>query len=346
MRIPLTPRRAGALVAVAVVLAASAAAVGPHAEPPARPLPAAQSGPQAGEVNTGADEDLPVGAARAGITAGKLPAKVNALTWNVCGASTSACGTRNEAAQEVDLVVNRAEGDPALVVIMLQEVCRGAHADALQKRLGNGWAVNFRPAPKTGAAAGEVHRCTVPAARNQEAGVLVALRRLPGSRITSANEAFTGVPAGDDRSGRPTQGAACLRDAVHRLMACSAHFPNKDEDERTGPPYDSRQACAERYGALGGTWQGKGWRTVLGGDLNLAGDSDRTHLKALYDGGNFEGDQRNRPTHDGFAWGDHKLDYLFFSDRGWRLEGAVVDSSPAVTRLSDHWLLKATVRTA
>ncbi|GGU67775.1 endonuclease/exonuclease/phosphatase family protein [Streptomyces lavendofoliae] len=281
--------------------------------------------------------------AAADVAEQRLPSKINALTWNICGGAKSICGGTGTAKEKIAKVMERVADDPSLAVIILTEVCEKAHAGELQRNLKDGWRVNFRAGPVMGGRPGEVNRCSMPGTEDQRAGVLVALKKFRGSQIRAKDENFPGVPYANDKAGRPTQGAACLRDWTYKVMACGSHFPSDGVDEREGTDYDTREACAYRFGALGAKWQAKGWRTVLGGDLNLNAEDERPRLRYLYDWGNFEGDQQNRVTHDGVL-SNEKLDYLFFSDRGWRLEGAIVDYSDSVSALSDHWLLKATVQ--
>lgn len=290
-----------------------------------------------------------IGAGTAGADSApvRIPARVNALTWNICGGSASSCGEKGTADQKLNRVMQRVNEDRTLMVIALQEVCNYAHAAELQKRLGDQWVVNFRAAPIMEGEHGSVNRCTlpVPGPKNQPGGVLVAMKKLPGASITVADEDFAGVPYANDRDGHPTQGAACLRDTVNKLMACSSHFPFEGADEAKGTAYDSRAGCAKQYAALGTNWRKQGWRTILAGDLNLNGrNGERRYLKPLYKGGNIEGDKRNRVTVPPIVWVHKKLDYLFFSERNWSLQGAAVDTSSAISNVSDHYLLKATVR--
>jgi hypothetical protein len=282
--------------------------------------------------------------ADADTAASGMPAQVNALTWNICGGSKNVCEGQGSPALELDKVMQRVNGDPTLTVVALQEVCEDAHANKLRGLLGSGWKVNFRAGPKMQEAQGQLNRCSLPGAEGQAGGTLVAMKVLPGTRaeqIKEADEQFRGVPNANDTSGNPTQGAACLQDTVHKLLACSSHFPNEGADAKAGTEFDSRIGCAQQYGALGTKWRSEGWRTILAGDLNLnARNSERQHLKPLYDGGNFEGDQRNSPTTPGIPGFRKKLDYVFFSDGNWKLQGAAVETSSQ----SDHYLVKATVR--
>jgi endonuclease/exonuclease/phosphatase family metal-dependent hydrolase len=279
----------------------------------------------------------------------RIPAQVNVVTWNICGGSQSSCKKTGTAEEKLDRVMQRVDEDSTLTVIALQEVCSFAHAVRLQERLGEQWVVNFRAAPVMGGEHGELNKCTLanlPEPKGQPAGVLVAMKKLPGASITVVDEDFAGVPYANDKDGYPTQGAACLRDSVNRLLACSSHFPFDGADAEKGTAYDSRSGCAKQYAALGTKWRAQGWRTVLAGDLNLNSRTrtGRFVLRPLYNGGNFEGDRLNRRTVPGAPWINKKLDYIFFSENNWQRRGAAVDNSEAISSLSDHYLLKATVR--
>ncbi|MFF9457699.1 endonuclease/exonuclease/phosphatase family protein [Streptomyces flaveolus] len=278
-----------------------------------------------------------------------IPTQVNVLTWNICGGSQSSCKETGTAEEKLDRVMQRVNEDSTLTAIALQEVCSFAHAARLQERLGEQWVVNFRAAPVMEGEHGELNKCTLknlPGPKDQPGGVLVAMKKLPGASITAVDEDFAGVPHANDKDGHPTQGAACLRDSVNKLLVCSSHFPFDDADAKKGTFYDSRSGCAKQYAALGKQWRARGWRTVLAGDLNLNTRiwTERFVLRPLYNGGNFEGDRLNRRTVPGAPWIDKKLDYIFFSANNWQRRGAAVDNSEAISRLSDHYLLKATVR--
>lgn len=287
--------------------------------------------------------------AQAGPAPSRIPAQVNVLTWNICGGSKSSCAETGTAEEKLDRVMQRVNADSTVAVIALQEVCNFAHAARLQERLGEQWVVNFRAAPKMGGEHGELNKCTLaslPGPKDQPGGVLVAMKKLPGASITVVDENFAGVPYANDKDGHPTQGAACLRDSVNKLLACSSHFPYDGADAEKGTYYDSRSGSAKQYAALGKEWRTRGWRTVLAGDLNLNARiwTERFVLSPLYNGGNFEGDRLNRRTVPGAPLINKKLDYIFFSANNWQLRGAAVDNSEAISSLSDHYLLKATVR--
>ncbi len=141
----------------------------------------------------------------------RVPAQVNVLTWNICGGSQSSCAGKGTAEEKLDRVMQRVNEDSTLTVIALQEVCNYAHAARLQERLGDQWVVNFRAAPVMGGEHGQLNRCTLknlPAPKDQPAGVLVAMKKLPGASITVVDEDFAGVPYANDKDGHPTQGAA------------------------------------------------------------------------------------------------------------------------------------------
>ncbi|WP_329014819.1 endonuclease/exonuclease/phosphatase family protein [Streptomyces sp. NBC_00690] len=289
-----------------------------------------------------------------------LPSKVSALTWNVCGAWRG-CVEWDEPEAKVERVVEVVRQDPTVAVIMLQEVCLGLHAEPLQQRLGDGWLVRFRAAPHTGPGESpngvvscDADRRGLPpgdspspllggdeqggqtqdqraqiGGRRDVAGVLVAMKNLPGSQLHPVNMTFVQDPS---------QGAACIKDTGNLLFACSSHFMN----ERADPDRRSRIASGHNYRDQSFFLQEQGYRTVIGGDLNAAPDSGP--LQPLYDG-NFEADSTMKtPT----FWSKSlvKLDHIFFSDHGWDSLGAGIlfpgDLSDGHW-LSDHLMLKGSV---
>ncbi|WP_167829024.1 endonuclease/exonuclease/phosphatase family protein [Streptomyces sp. MZ04] len=173
--------------------------------------------------------------------------------------------------------------------------------------------------------------------RRDLAGVLVAMKKLPGSELHPVNMTFV-----EDKK----QGAACIKDTGNLLFACSSHFLNKGAD----PDELSRTASGRDFRDQTVHLQAQGYRTVIGGDLNATPDSKP--LQPLYDG-NFEADvNQKRPTHTSGG----KLDHIFFSDYGWDLVGARLDypgdlwGMPSLdlratfgVLLSDHWMFKGTV---
>ncbi|MFE0176866.1 endonuclease/exonuclease/phosphatase family protein [Streptomyces sp. NPDC059002] len=304
-----------------------------------------------------------------------LPKHVTALSWNVCG-GYEGCVEWNKPQWKVDQVVKAVKDDPSVAVVMLQEVCLGLHAEPLQEALGDGWQVQFRAAPVVPVHDGQVegpttdkkglenvHACLsdkrglAPEAtpspllgddeqgndqraqvggKRDVAGVLVAMKKLPGSELHPVNMSFVG----DMR-----QGAACIKDTGNLLFACSSHFLNKGADKSEA----SRTASARNFRDQTVHLQAQGYRTIIGGDLNARPDSKP--LQPLYDG-NFEADVNlQRSTHP-----EGKLDHIFFSDYGWDLVGAsveypgIVEGLPGLftiqrfgVPLSDHWMLKGTV---
>ncbi|MDI3403249.1 endonuclease/exonuclease/phosphatase family protein [Streptomyces cavernicola] len=286
----------------------------------------------------------------------RLPKYVSVLSWNMCGA-WDGCTAWEKPAEKVGLVVEAVEDDPSVAVVMLQEVCRGLHAEPLQERLGEGWQVQFRAAPvvpryEKGNLVGptdradDLHKVNLCSAdkRNvppggpptDEAGVLVAMKKLPGSELHGENMSFVQ----DVR-----QGAACIKDTGNLLFACSSHFLNKVAD----PDEESRVRSGWNFRDQTFHLQAQGYRTVIGGDLNARPDT--RPLQPLYEG-NFEADVNlQRATHP-----EGKLDHVFFSDYGWDLVGASVDYPGTVEglpglftlprfgeRLSDHSILKGVV---
>ncbi|MGY0062234.1 endonuclease/exonuclease/phosphatase family protein [Streptomyces sp. LZ34] len=286
-----------------------------------------------------------------------LPRQVTALSWNVCG-GYQGCVAWDKPQEKVDLVAKAVRDDPGVTVVMLQEVCLGLHAEPLQERLGDQWQVQFRAAPNTstpqdpndltpcsadtrGLPPGETPSPLLAddeqgndqriqaGGRRDLAGVLVAMKKLPGSELQPVNMTFVQDPQ---------QGAACIKDTGNLLFACSSHFQN----EKADPDGTSRRTSGRNFRDQTVHLQAQGYRTIIGGDLNATPDTKP--LQPLYDG-NFEADVNMKwPTFPS-RW--QKLDHVFFSDYGWDLLGASVEFPgyffPAGEKFSDHWMLKGRV---
>ncbi|MDX3229560.1 endonuclease/exonuclease/phosphatase family protein [Streptomyces sp. ME19-01-6] len=291
-----------------------------------------------------------------------LPERVSALTWNLCG-GYQGCVEWGKPQEKVDWVVKAVEDDPGVAVIMLQEVCLGLHTEPLQERLGDQWQVQFRAAPNTSTPQdpNDLTPCSADTralppgdapspllgddeqghdqrvqagGRRDLAGVLVAMKKLPGSELHPVNMTFVQDPQ---------QGAACIKDTGNLLFACSSHFMNKNAD----PDGTSRVTSGHNFRDQTVHLQAQGYRTIIGGDLNATPDSEP--LQPLYDG-NFEADvNMKRPTFSG-----QKLDHILFGDYGWDLLGASVHFAGEMQgmssietyfgrKLSDHWMLKGSV---
>ncbi|GAA3476108.1 hypothetical protein GCM10018966_006350 [Streptomyces yanii] len=283
-----------------------------------------------------------------------LPTRVGVLTWNICGAlsrdgSPSCPGTSRG---KINELVDRVNNDRSIAVVMIQEACESLHSRPLQEALnhaGSGeWVVRHRTAKSPGT--DNPVRC--PRTGKKDAGVAVAMKKLPGNDLVYDKQGKPGwdmtFTSTSEPEGKHTQGAACLQDRGNKLLACTSHFANANAD----PSKQMRRASARDFRNQARSWQNGGYRTIIGGDLNLK-PGDRA-IRPLYSG-NFEADSDEKCTTTG-PWylkgcrnvaGD-KLDYIFFSDRGWDLvQGRPIyvgSWSYDIGRLSDHWMLRGVVR--
>lgn len=282
-----------------------------------------------------------------------IPSQVGVLTWNICGAITS-CPNSGEPHLKIDELIDRVRDDRSIAVVMIQEACDSLHSTpletALNSRTPDEWVVRHRTATSPGTDT----PVNCPRSGLPEAGVAIAVKKLPGHDLVYDSR---GEPGWDmtfgstpEPNGRHTQGAACIEDRGNKLLACTSHFANRSAD----PDKALRAASARDFRNQALDWQNGGYRTIVGGDLNLEPDDSR--LQILYDG-NFEADTDERCNTTGYwlvagctSRFGAKLDYIFFSDRGWDLE----EGRPFYTgswrytysQLSDHSMLKATVRPA
>ncbi len=280
-----------------------------------------------------------------------VPPRVGVLTWNICGAINS-CPNSDHASRKIDELVDRVQDDDSIAVVMIQEACDSLHSAPLEAALNREtsaeWVVRHRTAKTIGT--DDLVRC--PRSGKFDAGVAIAMKKLPGSDLVHDGQ---GEPGWDmtfgstsEPGGKHTQGAACIEDRGNKLLACTSHFANQNAD----PSKALRNASARDFRDQARDWQNGGYRTIIGGDLNLKPGDDG--IDPLYDG-NFEGDSDEKCTTTG-PWylkgcrnvAGSKLDYLFFSDYGWDLEQGrpiyVGSWRYDVGRLSDHWMLKATVK--
>ncbi|MYZ40129.1 MULTISPECIES: endonuclease/exonuclease/phosphatase family protein [unclassified Streptomyces] len=283
-----------------------------------------------------------------------LPSRVSVLTWNICGAlkpdADNSCPGTNSG--KINELVNRVQKDKSIAIVMIQETCESLHSKPLQgelnRRTSSEWVVRHRTAKGIGT--GTPVRC--PRSGKGEAGVAIAMKKLPGSDIVNDGQ---GKPGWDmtfrstsEAGGRHTQGAACIQDRGNKLLACTSHFANENAD----PSKAMRKASAKDFRDQARAWQNGRYRTIIGGDFNLK-PSDK-EIKPL-EVGNFEADSDEKCTTTGpwFLKGCRnvagaKLDYIFFSDYGWDLEQGrpiyVGSRSYDFGRLSDHWMLRGVVR--
>lgn len=289
-----------------------------------------------------------------------IPDRISVLTWNICGAWDQ-CKSYTQPEKKIAEIKEKVRADSGLSVIMIQEACKSIHSDALAAALGDGWVVRHRTGKVIGT--DQLIGCDASGGK-PEAGTAIALRKLPGADIPTD---ATGQPGWDltfrtkgleHENGDPnrpvtdkqTQGAPCIEDRGNRLLVCTSHFANGSAD----PTGELRAVSAADFAQTSRDWQAGGYRTVLGGDLNLTPGSSK--LDGLY-AANFEADSNEKCNTTGprpSLWltcrnrFGKKLDYVFFSDKGWDLRGgdAVYNGSDDYEdrKLSDHWALSAAVK--
>ncbi|QKV96460.1 endonuclease/exonuclease/phosphatase family protein [Streptomyces sp. NA02950] len=280
-----------------------------------------------------------------------IPPRVGVLTWNICGAINS-CPNSSHPQRKLDELVDRVNDDASISVVMIQEACDSLHSTPLETALNQGtsgeWVVRHRTAKTIGT--DNPVRC--PRSGKPEAGVAIAMKKLPGSDLVHDSAGRPGwdmtFTSTSEPGGKHSQGAACLEDRGNKLLACTSHFANENAD----PDKALRTASARDFRNQARDWQNGGYRTIIGGDFNLEPGDDAT--QPLYDG-NFEADSDEKCTTTGpwYLKGcrnvlGSKFDYVFFSDRGWDLERGrplyVGSWRYDVGQLSDHWMLRAVVR--
>ncbi|MER7000942.1 endonuclease/exonuclease/phosphatase family protein [Streptomyces sp. NPDC000410] len=295
---------------------------------------AESTGPQAARTEV---EDLP------------LPPEVRVLTWNICGA-IARCPNDEKPKRKTDEIVSHAKRDNRIAVIMVQEACV-MHANLLRESLPGEWVVHHRKAPNMNT--GQLLGCAADKTSPKEqrfTGVAIALKKLPGSDLRPFDITFKKADS------RPaTQGAACIEDRGNALVACTSHFPNSSDD--ADPTGRYRAVAAQDFHDWSLSWQRRGLRTIIGGDLNLSPGDDE--IKPLYTD-HFEADTARKCNTSGprqcTSWLGDKIDYIFFSDYGWDLKsGRVIydgswrydlnyNPAPWPEGLSDHWMLTGTVK--
>ncbi|WP_438493920.1 endonuclease/exonuclease/phosphatase family protein [Streptomyces asiaticus] len=280
----------------------------------------------------------PAGAAEHRVAS--IPTDVRAITWNICGASKTACwnysfGDRYSKVWEMKTWV---EKDPRVSVVMFNESCKSYYGDYLKKQLnatGTGnWKVYHVNGPNI--ETGKLYKCDPDINQPTDAGVTIAVKQFSGGDPKPLKLTFPST------NGRPdkTQHAACFKDDPNKFLACTVHLPARSAD----PDKHQRQASVKSLHDLLEKYQDQGYRTVAGGDFNLKpGDAE---IEPMYEG-NFEAD----PQHGETRKGTGKIDYMFFSDYGWDL----LNGNPILSgqseqynkrRLSDHWMMQGTVRVA
>ncbi|UNS96702.1 endonuclease/exonuclease/phosphatase family protein [Streptomyces tubbatahanensis] len=262
---------------------------------------------------------------------------MRAITWNICGASKTACwdwsfGDRYGKVGELAGWVQR---DPRVSVVMMNESCKAYYGNYLKKQLnatGTGnWRVNHvngldleKKTPFT---------CDPDINQPKDAGVTIAVKQFPGGDPKPLTLTFPST------NGRPegTQRAACFKDGPNKFLACTVHLPAGGAD----PDGRQRAATVQSLHDQLLAYQEKGYRTIVGGDFNLKPDD--SEIKPMYED-NFEADPQHGDTQK-----TGKIDYMFFSDYGWDL----LNGNPILTggsdqynqhRLSDHWMMQGTVR--
>lgn len=163
---------------------------------------------------------------------------------------------------------------------------------ALNQRTSGEWVVRHRTAKTIGT--DNPVRC--PRSGKPEAGVAIAMKKLPGSDLVHDSAGRPGwdmtFTSTSEPGGKHSQGAACLEDRGNKLLACTSHFANENAD----PGKALRTASARDFRNQARDWQNGGYRTIIGGDFNLEPGDDAT--QPLYDG-DFEADSDEKCTTTG-----------------------------------------------
>ncbi|MGC1211670.1 MAG: endonuclease/exonuclease/phosphatase family protein [Micromonospora sp.] len=265
------------------------------------------------------------------------PVALTVLSWNVCANGKMRClaGRRHpQLAAAIGEVARNRSAD----VLLLQEMCADL-LPALGRSLGPGWRTYFRQASTAAVRHGT--RVTRPAtcgADGDRYGQAVAVRAsvAPGTRTASPVQAswLVQLPSPKPEGGKWMERrlAICVRLRAPRLQVCGAHLstPQQDPDGRIRAAQAARLAAEARRGLE------RGYRTIVGGDLNTppaatVTGSGHLVLQPLYDQGADCDLGRMRST-----FGTTKIDYLF-SGPGLKPLGC----EPIQTSLSDHRMLLA-----
>jgi hypothetical protein len=267
-----------------------------------------------------------------------IPTDVRAITWNICGASKTACWdwSFGDRFSKVGELARWVERDPRVAVVMMNESCEAYYADYLGTRLnatGTGnWKVHHVNALDIEEA--EPFTCDPDINQPKDAGVTIAVKQFPGGDPQPLTLTFPST------NGRPegTQRAACFKDDPNKFIACAVHLPAGGAD----PDKRQRRASVRSFHDQLKVWQDQNYRTIAGGDFNLSPDDDA--IAPIYED-NFEADTDQQ----GATHSTGKIDYMFFSDYGWDL----LNGNPILSggtnqydqhRLSDHWMMQGTVR--
>ncbi|WP_413804545.1 endonuclease/exonuclease/phosphatase family protein [Streptomyces sp. OE57] len=266
-----------------------------------------------------------------------IPTDVRAITWNICGASKTACWDHSfgDRYGKVNEMVGWVKRDPRVAVVMFNESCKSYYGDYLKKQLNATGTGNWKVSHVNGlnVETGEPFICDPDINQPKDAGVTIAVKQFPDGDPKPLKITFPST------NGRPegTQAAACFKDDPNKFLACATHLPAGKAD----PDKHQRQATVRSLHDQLKKYQDQGYRTVAGGDFNLKPDD--AAIKPMY-ADNFEADPEHGDTHD-----EGKIDYMFFSDYGWDL----LNGNPILSggsdqynqkRLSDHWMMQGTVR--
>ncbi|MDA0563921.1 endonuclease/exonuclease/phosphatase family protein [Streptomonospora sp. S1-112] len=272
----------------------------------------------------------PAGTESAGTEAAPpRPQAQSALTWNLCGTAEH-CPGRTDPELKAAAAAGQALADPDLAYIMLQEVCAVSHIAPLRKRLGDEWAVYFRPARDV--RTGEFIRCGLPngpgSVQPELAGTAVAVKESGAGRVRVVGMEFEPPDAGAPA----TQGAACLVDDTSRTLACSAHFVHSGVD----PDGSLRTWYARQLGERIDAAVERGYRVVVGADLNTtAADGYAAGLAARAVAADAGAAPTYGPTYP-FEAATLAIDYLYFDTAGWSPGRASVGD----VVWSDHRMLR------
>jgi endonuclease/exonuclease/phosphatase family metal-dependent hydrolase len=249
---------------------------------------------------------------------------VEVLTWNMCGTADH-CPYRNSPHPLVDALV-RSIRDHESQVVILQEVCT-THTTYLRSQLGDGWRVYHAPVSK----GGQPVAC---ANAGGTYGVALAVRGEPDLVWT--------VPLPSPPGTVEQRVAVCVRFDSRGLQTCSAHFSAKNDDGGRDGDGSYRREQAAALAALANDGAARGYRVIVGGDLNAippdeggtpyANPPANPALAALYQSvtecseGRYQA-RRGEPT-----YGTQKIDYLFGTKGGF----SAVTCDVTRSEFSDH----------
>jgi endonuclease/exonuclease/phosphatase family metal-dependent hydrolase len=259
--------------------------------------------------------------------------ELSVMTWNVCTGTNPRCGLYRAGAEQLAWTIGQyALNQPIRPdVIFLQEFCTGADRaleHSLEQRTGRGWSIrSWGLLSSTGAP----YPCQPDRSGRSRGAQSIAIA-VASDSVTFRTHPLASPPWYVKRA------VLCATIPAKRVRACGTHMSSGEryDDRQPGAPYRTRQIQQLMAHAVE-----PGYRTVFGGDLNVAppdsdsgGAAGRRAIVPAYQAYS-ECDQRGTSrtgqwTHSD-ASGRKKLDYLFVPKGStWRCH------LPPLTPLSDH----------